>query len=72
VVAWLIVAGAVWLANRNLGELSHVYASLIQVKQMTIGETSVLFVLPLMLSLLGAWASVSTHLAKADASPVTT
>jgi len=39
---------------------------------MTIGETSVLFVLPLMLSLLGAWASVSTHLAKADASPVTT
>ncbi|HYK15884.1 MAG TPA: FtsX-like permease family protein, partial [Burkholderiales bacterium] len=62
VVAWLIVTGAVWLVNRNLGELSHVYASLFQLRQLTPVDSAALLALPLALGWFGAWLSVGRHL----------
>jgi cell division transport system permease protein len=62
VVAWLIVTGAVWLVNRNLGELSHVYASLFQLRQLTPIDSAALLALPLGLGWFGAWLSVGRHL----------
>jgi len=62
VVAWLIVTGAVWLVNRNLGELSHVYASLFQLRQLTPLDSAALLALPLALGWFGAWLSVGRHL----------
>ena len=41
VVAWLIVSGGVWLVNHNLGELSHVYASLFQLRNLTPTDSAV-------------------------------
>ena len=62
-VAWLIVSGGVYLLNRNLGELSHVYASLIQLKYLTPGDSLTLLVFPAALGWFGAWLSVGRHLA---------
>jgi cell division transport system permease protein len=63
IVAWLIVSGGVYLLNRNLGELSHVYASLIQLKYLTPGDSLILLVFPAALGWFGAWLSVGRHLA---------
>lgn len=63
VVAWLIVSGGIWLINRNLGELSHVYASLFQLKQLTFGDSLSLLLFPAALGWFGAWLSVGRHLA---------
>jgi cell division transport system permease protein len=63
IVAWLIVSGGVYLLNRNLVELSHVYASLIQLKYLTPGDSLSLLVFPAMLGWFGAWLSVGRHLA---------
>lgn len=63
IVAWLIVSGGVYLLNRNLGELSHVYASLIQLKYLTPGDSLTLLVFPAALGWFGAWLSVGRHLA---------
>jgi cell division transport system permease protein len=62
VVAWLIVSGGVWLVNHNLGELSHVYASLFQLKSLTPADSAGLLLLPLALGWFGAWLSVGRHL----------
>lgn len=62
-VAWLIVSVGVYLLNRNLGELSHVYASLIQLKYLTPGDSLILLVFPAALGWFGAWLSVGRHLA---------
>ena len=62
VVAWLIVSGGVWLVNHNLGELSHVYASLFQLRQLTPADSAALLLLPLALGWFGAWLSVGRHL----------
>jgi cell division transport system permease protein len=62
IVAWLIVAGGIWLVNHNLGELSHVYASLFQLKQLSPGDATALLLLPLALGWFGAWLSVGRHL----------
>jgi cell division transport system permease protein len=62
VVAWLIVSGGVWLVNHNLGELSHVYASLFQLKNLTPTDSAGLLLLPLALGWFGAWLSVGRHL----------
>jgi cell division transport system permease protein len=62
IVAWLIVSGGVWLVNRNLGELSHVYASLFQLQTLSPATGSALLLLPLGLGWLGAWLSVGRHL----------
>jgi cell division transport system permease protein len=61
--AWLIVSAGVWLVNHNLGELSHVYASLFQFKHLTPGDDLVLLLLPAALGWFGAWLSVGRHLA---------
>ena len=62
IVAWLIVSGGIWVVNHNLGELSHVYASLFQLKQLTPGDAGALLLLPLALGWFGAWLSVGRHL----------
>ena len=63
IVAWLIVSSGVYLLNRNLGELSHVYASLIQLKYLTPDDSLILLVFPAALGWFGAWLSVGRHLA---------
>ena len=63
VVAWLVVSGGVYLLNLNLGELSHVYATLIQLKYLTPGDSLSLLVFPAILGWFGAWLSVGQHLA---------
>jgi cell division transport system permease protein len=62
-VAWLIVSGGVWLVNHNLGELSHVYASLFQLKALTPIDGLCLLLLPAALGWFGALLSVGRHLA---------
>ena len=62
-VAWLIVSGGVWLLNRNLGELSQVYASLFVLKYLGLPDSLCLLILPAMLGWLGARMSVGRHLA---------
>ncbi len=64
VVAWLIVYGGVWLINHNLGELSHVYASLFQLRHLALLSGIGLLALPAILGWFGAWLSVSRHLAR--------
>lgn len=66
IVTWLVVTGGVWLVNRNLGELSHVYASLFQLKHLTVYASVNLLLLPAMLGWIGAWLSVRRHLALID------
>lgn len=61
-VAWLFVTGGIWLINRNLGELSHVYASLFQLKYLPPVDAVVLLLFPAALGWVGAWLSVGRHL----------
>lgn len=63
VVAWLIASGGVYLLNRNLGELSHVYASLFQIKYLATDDGLSLLLIAAMLGWFGAWLSVGRHLA---------
>ncbi|MBI1991604.1 MAG: ABC transporter permease [Betaproteobacteria bacterium] len=63
VVAWLIASGGVYLLNRNLGELSHVYASLFQIKYLSIDDGLSLLLIAATLGWFGAWLSVGRHLA---------
>jgi cell division transport system permease protein len=62
VAAWLIVSAGIWLINRNLGELSHVYASLFQLRNLAPADGAGLLLLPLALGWFGAWLSVGRHL----------
>jgi cell division transport system permease protein len=62
IVAWLIVSGGVYLLNHNLGELSHVYATLIQLKHLSLGDSLTLLAFPAALGWFGAWLSVGRHL----------
>jgi cell division transport system permease protein len=62
-VAWLIVGAGAYLANRSLGELSHVYASLLQLNALTLNDSLYLLLVPAALGWFGAWLSVSRHLA---------
>ncbi len=62
-VAWLIVTAGAYLVNRSLGELSHVYASLLQFNPLPLADSVGLLLLPALLGWLGAWLSVSRHLA---------
>ena len=63
IVAWLIVSGGVSLLNHNLGELSHVYATLIQLKHLSLGDSLSLLALPAALGWFAAWLSVGRYLA---------
>jgi cell division transport system permease protein len=65
-VAWLLVSAGVWLVNQNLGELSHVYASLFHLKPLPALDTAALIALPAALGWLGAWLSVSRHLSRIE------
>ena len=62
-VAWVIVSAAAYLANRSLGELSHVYAALLQLSNLSAGDSLTLLLTPAALGWFGAWLSVSRHLA---------
>ena len=59
----LIVGAGTYLANRSLGELSHIYASLLQLSSLTLFDSLGLLLLPAALGWFGAWLSVSRHLA---------
>ncbi len=65
-VAWLVVGGGVWLVNHNLGELSHVYTSLVQLKHLKPVDGIGLLLIPAVLGWFGAWLSVGRHLAQVD------
>lgn len=62
-VAWLIISGGVWLVNHNLGELSHVYASLFAFKSLALTDSIFLLLIPGLLGWIGARLSVGRHLA---------
>lgn len=62
--AWLIVSGGVWLINHNLGELSHVYASLFQLHPLRFVDGLGLLLMAALLGWFGAWLSVGRHLAQ--------
>jgi cell division transport system permease protein len=62
-VAWLIIGAGAFLANRSLGELSHVYASLLQLNSLSLNDSLYLLLVPTALGWFGAWLSVSRHLA---------
>jgi cell division transport system permease protein len=61
--AWGIVAGAVWLLNRNLGELSQVYASLFELRYPSWDLVGGLIVGAVAVNWFGAVLSVERHLA---------
>jgi cell division transport system permease protein len=61
-VAWLIVSGGVYLINSNLGELSHVYAALFELKYLAPMAGLQLLFFPALLGWFGAWLSVGLHL----------
>lgn len=61
--ALLIVGTGAYFANRGLGELSHVYASLLQLNALSLGDSVALLATPAALGWFGAWLSVSRHLA---------
>ena len=61
-LAWLVVSACVWLANRQLGELSHLYAALFQLRYLSAADSLWLLGLPAALGWLGAWMSVHRHL----------
>jgi cell division transport system permease protein len=63
-VAWLILAVAVYVGNRSLGELSHVYATLFELNFLSPRDSLAMLLFPAALGWLGAWLSVSRHLAK--------
>ena len=65
-VAWLLVSGGVWLINHNLGELSHVYASLLQLKPLKVDDGLGLLLMSAALGWFGAWLSVGRHLAQIE------
>ena len=65
-VGWLLVSGGVWLVNHNLGELSHVYASLLQLKPLKVDDGLALLLISAALGWFGAWLSVGRHLAQVD------
>ena len=66
--ALLIVSAGAYLANRGLGELSHVYAALLQLNTLSPGDSVALLATPAALGWFGAWLSVSRHLALVEPS----
>jgi cell division transport system permease protein len=61
-VAWLIVSSGTYLINNNLGELSHVYAALFELKYLPYSDGLRLLFFPGLLGWFGAWLSVGMHL----------
>jgi len=65
-IAWLIVSGTAYFLNRGLGELSHVYSSLLQFNMLSPTDCIYLMLIPTALGWLGAWFSVTRHLAQIE------
>jgi cell division transport system permease protein len=63
IAAWLLVAAGVYFLNRNLGELSHVYATLFRLQYLSAAEGATLLLLAAGLGWIGAWLAVNRHLA---------
>ena len=61
--AWLLVTIGVYVLNRNLGELSHVYATLFRLKYLSVPEGAVLLLVAAALGWTGARLAVRRHLA---------
>lgn len=66
VMAWAMVAGGIWMLNRSLGELSHVYSSLIQLRPPNPGAVGALFLTAAGLGWLGARLSVGRAMGRLD------
>jgi cell division transport system permease protein len=60
--AWLVVALATWILNRDLAALAALYASGWRLRTPSMADAAVLLGLSLALGWLGAWLSVSRHL----------
>jgi len=63
IVAWLILGAGVYLLNQNLGELSHVYATLFRLHYLSPADSGALLLIATSLGWLGASLSVTRHLA---------
>ena len=61
-LGWLIVAGGVWLVNRNLAELSQVYSSLFELQYPNHTEVIELVAGAIAVNWFGAFLSVGRHL----------
>ena len=62
VTAWLVVAIAVWILNRDLAGLAALYASTWRLGPLPPADATALLVFSSRLGWLGAWLSVSRHL----------
>jgi cell division transport system permease protein len=62
VVAWLIVAGGLWLLNGALADLARLYALPLGLEHLSLRESAVLTGLGAALGWTGAWLSVGRHL----------
>jgi len=60
--AWAVVAGAVWLLDQELAELSALYGSAFQLRHLSGPDGLILLALAAALGWLGAWMSVSRYL----------
>ena len=56
------VQAGVWIANRNLAELSHAYATLFHLSYLTPGDLTAVLAVAAVLGWTGAWLSVRRHL----------
>jgi cell division transport system permease protein len=61
-MAWAVVAGALWFLNRELAGLSALYASGFRLRPLSGEDALVLFSVAAALGWLGAWLSVSRYL----------
>ena len=61
-MAWLVVALAVWILNRDLAGLATLYASTWRLRALSGADAAALLVFAAILGWLGAWLSVSRHL----------
>jgi cell division transport system permease protein len=61
-MAWAVVAGALWFLNRELAGLSALYASGFRLRSLSGQDALVLFGVAAALGWLGAWLSVSRYL----------
>jgi cell division transport system permease protein len=60
--AWLVVAAAVWILNRDLAVLANLYASAWRLRALSATDAATLLAFAASLGWLGAWLSVSRHL----------
>ena len=64
ITAWLVIAAAVWILNRDLAGLASLYASAWRLQALSTADAAALLAFSSGLGWLGAWLSVSRHLRK--------